>query len=201
MLIAKYAFLLISAVSVLGCKKDSATNKEKYIVSASKMIGLTGKNWDDAAPDLNQKFGYQYVAASPGASNLVKAEVNLPAIDDSSKIEEGNLYINVTPDNLATFTAYRTKPIPQSAAYAMMLNYNNESLRILTGITYSWASYTEDNTGWNAPVDTVLSKLRSSKTEDRFSIGYKTLPRGTSFSLLLDKQADGQYIFSFTGNW
>lgn len=146
-------------------------------------------------------MGYQYIAAQPGASNLVKAEVRVPAIDDSSRIEDGTVYLNVAPDNIVKYTEYYTEPVPQTIAYAMMLNYNSESLRVLTGITSSRGSYTENNLGRNATVDTILSRLRSGQTTDQLSISHQISGRGTTFTMVLFKQTDGRYVFNYRCFW
>lgn len=197
----KYFYVLFVVSTVFSCKKEEVSQKEQYIVSASKMIGLTGIDWNNAEPELKSKWGYKYVAAQPNATNLVKAEIRLPTIDDSSKIEQGNLYFNVTPDNVISFARYYTDPIPQAAAYGMMLNYHGVSLKILTGITHTTASYEENNTGANSTVAGILEKLRDGQTKDRLAISYKTLPRGSTFSMLLFKQNDGNFVFEFRGRW
>lgn len=197
----KYYLMLIVAVAVISCNKDGASKTDKYIVSASKMIGLTGDNWNNAEPKLMDKVGYQYAGSPVNVSNLVKAEVRLPAIDDSTKIENGAIYLNVAPDNVIHYAAYDTEPIAQTIAYAMMLNYNNESLKALTGITSSRGSFVDNNIGGSATVDGILSKLKNGQAADQLAISYQISGRGTIFTIVVFKQNDGRYQFSYRGNW
>ena len=83
----------------------------------------------------------------------------------------------------------------------MMLNYHSESLKILTGITNALAAYTDNNMATNSTVADILEKLRNRQAVDQLSISYKTLPRGTTFSMVLFKQNDGLYVFEYRGNW
>ena len=193
--------MLMVAVALFSCKKDTVSKTEKYIVSASKMIGLTGDNWNNAESKLKNKVGYQYTGSSANASNLVKAEVRLPAIDDSSKIENGAIYLNVAPDNVIYYAAYQTEPTAQAVAYAMMLNYNNESLKTLNGITSSSGSYQNNNIGGSATVDDILSKLKSGQAAEQLAISYRVSARGTIFTMIVFKQNDGRYQFSYSGDW
>ena len=189
------------AAAVFSCNRNAVTKTDKYIVSASKMIGLTGDNWNNAELKLKDKVGYQYAGSPANMTNLVKAEVRLPAIDDSTRIENGAIYLNVAPDNVIHYAAYETEPIAKLVAYAMMVNYNNESLKTLTGITSSGGSYEDNNIGGNTTVDDILSRLKSGQAATQLAISYRISGRGTIFTMVVFKQNDGRYQFSYRGDW
>lgn len=51
------------------------------------------------------------------------------------------------------------------------------------------------------PVDTVLSKLKNGQTADQLAISYQISGRGTIYTIVVFKQNDGRYQFSYRGNW
>ncbi len=156
---------------------------------------------NDAEPQLSDKIGYRYEAATLAASSNVKGEANLPAVDDSSKIDNGAIYLNIIPENIVKYAAYTTGPISQAAAYAMMLNYNGESLKTLMGIMSTSGSITENNIAANAKIDVIVARLKSGQAADRINIFYKMGGRGITYIIDVSKQSDGRYIFSYSGNW
>jgi hypothetical protein len=195
--ICRYSLILVSFAAVFSCGKDAADKGDTYIVSASKMIEIRANNWSYAESRLQNKKDYQYTPSSPNLSNVIKAEVHLPAIDDSNRTVNGTILLNVAPDNMISYAAFHTDPVAQTVAYAMMLNYNHESLQALTGITSSIGEVVENNIGGNPAVSVVLSKLNSGQTADQLGITYNA-GQG-NFTMVIFRQSDGRYIFSYRG--
>ena len=193
----RYVYILLFVTTLFSCSKDGDSSG-KYIVSASKMIGLTGTNWSSAESQLSSKTGYRYSPAAANLANVLKATVDLPAVDDSNRTVKGAILLNISPDNLITFASFNTEPLEQSVAYAMMLNYNNESLRKLTGISFSIGEVIENGRGGNTTVDAVLAKVRAGQPADQLGVSYTT-PQGR-FGIILFRQTDGRYIFSNRGS-
>ena len=75
-MIGKYFLSFLTIVTILSCNKEKQDGT--YIVNASKMIGLTGNNWSNVEPQLNNKTGYQYTTAL--ANSGIKAVVNLAGL-------------------------------------------------------------------------------------------------------------------------
>ena len=59
-MIGKYFLIFLAATAVFSCSKDATSKSDTYIVSASKMIGLTGNSWGNAEPQLSDKIDYRY---------------------------------------------------------------------------------------------------------------------------------------------
>src|SRR6186997_3585021 len=95
-MIRNYFLGFLTIVTLLSCNKEEQEGGT-YIVNANKMIGLTRNNWNNVEPQLNNKTGYQYTP-SP-ASTGIKAEVHLPALDDSNRVVNGNILLNIALDN------------------------------------------------------------------------------------------------------
>jgi hypothetical protein len=107
----------------------------------------------------------------------------------------GTILLNVAPDDRISYAAFETEPVTKTVAYAMMLNYNNESLKTLTGISSSIGQVVENGMGGNPAVSVVLSKLQSGQEASQLGITYRTA--GGSFTMLVYRQNDGRYIFSY----
>ena len=128
----------------------------------------------------------------------MKPEVHLLDIDDSNKAVSGTILLNVAPDNRISYAAFDTAPLTKTVAYAMMLNYNNESLQTLTGISSSIGEVVENRSGGNTTVGVVLSKLNSGQEADQLGITYNSA-RGR-FTTVVFRQNDGRYILSYRGS-
>jgi hypothetical protein len=192
-MIGRYFLSFLTMVIVLSCNKEKQDGT--YIVNAGKMIELSGYNWSNEASQLNRKTGYRYTAAP--ANSGIKAEVHLPALDDSNRAVNGTVLLNIANDNRVQFVMFNTDPIAQSAAYAMMLNYNNASLQSITGITSSIGEVVENGAGGNPPVSVVLSKLTNGQVADQLAITYYCAQG--HFTMVIFKQSDGRFIFSYRG--
>ena len=193
-MISKYFVSFLTIVTILSCNKEK--QEGTYIVNASKIIGVTRNNWSNVEPQLNNKTGYRYTAAP--ANSGIKAEVHLLALDDSNRVVNGTMLLNIALDNRVQFTMFTTDPIVQSAAYAMMLNYYNGSLQSMTGITFSIGEVIENGVGGNVPVSVVLSKLINGQVADQLAITYNCTQG--QFTMVIFKQSDGRFIFSYRGS-
>ncbi len=191
----KYLFFVLAIAALFSCSKDEASKSGIYIVSASKMIGLKSNSWSNVEPQLKNKKGYQYTKSPENLSNVIKAEVHLPAIDDSNRTVNGSIFLNIAPDDRVFHASFSSEPLPKTAAYAMMLNYNNETLKTLTGITSSIGQIQENRNGINDKVDVVLSKVLSGQDADILGITYKT-GQG-EYTMVVFRQNDGRYVFSY----
>lgn len=194
-MIRKYFLLFLSVIAVASCRKDGSGNT--YVVSASKMIALTRDNWNNAESQLRHKKGYQYTKSPENISTVIKAEVSLPAVDNSNRNVKGSILLNIAPDNIVNYAAFNTDPVSRPAAYALMLNYDQETLQTVTGISSSLGEITENNMGGNTASSVILSKLNSGQTADKLAITY-TSTQG-SFTMAIFRQNDGRYIFSYRG--
>jgi len=195
-MIWKFFLIFLAAAVVTSCSKDGR-NGNTYLVSASKMIGLTGNNWNKAELQLRHSKDYEYTKSPDNISTIIKAEVSLSAVDDSNRNAKGSILLNIAPDNIVSYAAFDTDPISQAAAYAMMLDYDHETLQSVTGISSSLGEITENNMGGNTAVSVVLSKLNSGQTADKLAISYTSVPG--SFTMVIFRQSDGRYIFSYRG--
>jgi hypothetical protein len=191
----KYLFFVLATAALFSCSKDGESIYGLYIVSASKMISLKTNSWETVEPQLKNKSGYQYNKAADNLSNVLKATVTLPAIDDSSRDVKGKILLNIAPDNRIFHASFDTEPISKTLAYAMMLNYNNETLKTLTAITSSIGQIQENQNGRNDRVDVVISKLNSGQDADILGITYKT--GQAEHTMVVFRQNDGRYIFSY----
>lgn len=194
-MIYKYLLIVLAIVTVFSCNKDADDKQDTYLVSARKMIDLKSNNWSHAEPLLKNKNGYQYTKSAENLSAVLKATVALPAIDDSNRAVNGSILLNLAPDDRIFHASFTTEPIARTAAYAMMFNYNNESLQILTGISSSFGQIVENGNGRNDKADVVLSKLSSGQEADQLGITYRT-GQG-DFTMIIFRQTDGRYIFSY----
>jgi hypothetical protein len=192
-MISRYFLSFIAFVAVLSCNKEKQNGT--YIVNAGKMIDMTGNNWSNVEAQMHLKTGYEYTASPP--STGIKAEVHFPALDDSNRTVSGAILLNIANDNRVQFAMFTTDPMPQPAAYAMMLNYNNGSLQSMTGITSSIGEIIENGAGGNPPVSTVLSKLINGQIADQLAIIYNCAQG--RFTMVIFKQSDGRFIFSYRG--
>ena len=193
-MIRKHVLNFLALLTILSCNKE---NKDggTYIVNASKVIGMARNNWSNVEPQLINKTGYQYTSSPPNTG--IKAEVHLLALDDSNRVVNGNILMNIALDNRVQFTKFDTDPIDKSAAYAMMLNYYNNTLQSITGITYSNGEVIENGQGGNVPVSVVLSKLTSGQLADQLAITYNCTQG--QFTMVVFKQTDGRFVFSYRG--
>jgi len=185
----RYLLGLLALVAVLSCSKEK---NDSYYVNASKMIGLTGNNWNNMESQLRDKNGYKYTTATPNSG--IKAVVDLKAVDDSNRAVNGAILLNIANDNRVQFAMFNTDPITQSVAYAMMLNYNNASLQSISGITSSVGEVQENGMGSNPAVSVVLSKLTSGQIAETLGITYDCAQG--HFTIVVFKQSDGHFIFS-----
>jgi hypothetical protein len=198
-MIAKYFFVLLIATAFFSCKKDPVSSNEKYIVSANKIIGLTGVTFDNATAQVSNKMGYRFEAAPQNVSNLLKGEVHLPAVDDSTKLEGGVVYLHIATNNIVDVASYSIEPVSQSVAYAMMLAYYNELSKTPTGITYMGGNYIETNTGGPTSADFILAKLKSGQPAYLMQLTYGINGKGITINVTTERRSDGQYLFSFGG--
>jgi hypothetical protein len=196
-MICKYLLIVLATAVVISCSKDAARKHDTYTVSARKMIGLKSNNWSNAEPQLKDKKGYQYMKSPENLSAVIKAEVHLPAIDDSNRVVNGAMLLNIAPDNGIFYTSFITDPLAKSEAYAMMLNYYNESLKTLTDITFSIGEIVENGRGENVSIGVIVSKVESGHEADQVAITYRS--RQGKFILGLFRKNDGRYVFSYRG--
>jgi hypothetical protein len=195
-MIGKFFLVFLVVTTAFSCKKDSASKDDMYIASASKIIDLGGSNWNNTEPQLKRKIGYRYEAAPPNVSAFHKAEVHLSAIDDSSRTE-GEVYLHIANSNIIDRALYAPPPLSQSAAYAMMLNYNNESLKIPGGVTPLQGQYIENGTGGLTSVNAILTKIKNGQAADNLLVTYAINGRGTTIQIGVHRINDGRYEFGF----
>lgn len=190
--------LAVIAISSCGKKSDSDGSYGNYYVSAKAIIDITNNGWGYAEPRLKNKIGYDYLKSPENLGSLIKAEVHLPAIDDSNRVVKGEVLLNIAPDNRIFHASFDSEPVSKSEAYAMLLNYNNKSLQILTGITYSTGGYIQNGGGGNTTVADVLSKVTNNQEADQLSVTYHSA-QGRYTAVVFSKN-NGRYTFSFRGN-
>lgn len=190
-----FLFVLVTA-GVLSCSKDRERNT--FLVSARKMISITTSDWNNTEPQLNGKTGYRYTKSPENLSTVIKAEVTLPAIDDSNRTAKGSVLLNIAPDNRVFHASFDTEPFAKVAAYAMLLNYNRESLETVSGVSGSIGEVIENGRGGNTTVDAVLSKVSSGQEADQLGVTYHTAQG--KFTMVVFKQPDGRYVFSYRGS-
>jgi hypothetical protein len=190
-------FLALVAVVTLSCSKDGKEGNT-YIVSARKMIAITSNGWSASEPQLSDKKGYQYTKAADNLSTVIKAEVTLPSVDDSNRNVKGSILLNIAPDNRIFYAAFDTEPLVKTAAYAMLMNYNNETLQTVSGISSSIGGYVENGSGGNTTVTAVLSKVSNGLEADQLAVTYNS-SQG-NYTMVVFRQTDGRYIFSYRGN-
>jgi hypothetical protein len=194
-MIRTFSLLVLVAVVALSCKKDAG---DTYVVSARKMIAITSNGWSASEPQLSGKRGYQYTKAADNLSTVIKAEVSLPAVDDSNRTAKGSILLNIAPDNRIFYAAFDAEPLVKTAAYAMLLNYNSETLQTLQGITSSIGGYVENGNGGNTTVAAVLSKVSNGQEADQLAVTYNS-GQG-NYTMVVFRQNDGRYLFSYRGN-
>ncbi len=186
----RYLLSFLTLVGVLSCSKEENVT---YYVNAHKMIELAGNNWNNVESQLSHRNGYKYTTAPPNSG--IKAAVGLKAVDDSNRAVNGAILLNIANDNRVQFAMFNTDPIAQSLAYAMMLNYNNASLQSFSGITSSVGELQENGMGSNPAVSVVLSKLTSGQIAETLGITYNCTQG--HFTMVVFKQSDGRFIFSY----
>jgi hypothetical protein len=194
-MIRTFSLLVLVAVVALSCKKDAG---DTYVVSARKMIAITSNGWSASEPQLSGKRGYQYTKAADNLSTVIKAEVSLPAVDDSNRTAKGSILLNIAADNGIFYAAFDAEPLVKTAAYAMLLNYNSETLQTLQGITSSIGGYVENGNGGNTTVAAVLSKVSNGLAADQLAVTYNS-GQG-NYTMVVFRQNDGRYLFSYRGN-
>ena len=194
-MISRYLFAL-GTVALFSCSKDSVQNT--FIVSAQKMISITSNDWSNTERELRGKTGYRYTKSQDNLSTIIKAEVSLPAIDDSNRLVNGSILLNIAPDDHVFYAGFDTDPLAKTVAYAMFLNYNNETLQGLTGISSSIGEFSQNGSGGNMTATAVLSKIISSEEADQLGVSYNSAHG--KFTLVVFRQNDGRYIFSYRGN-
>lgn len=184
-----------------ACKKDNDAANKKYIATASKIVALAGMNWTIVEEtQLKNKVDYKFEAAQPSASQHVKGEVDIPAIDDSSRFEDCQVYLHILPNNTIDQASYYTQPMSQFAAYAMMLNYVSQSLRLPTGVTPLQGQYNENGSGSIASVESILQKVRNNQTANYLLVTYGVNGRGIKITLNLTKRDNNLYEFYYGAN-
>lgn len=191
----KYLFIVLATAAIFSCSKDGESKRGLYIVSASKMIGIKSNSWSYVEPLLKNKTGYRYSKSPDNLNAVIKAEVHLPAIDDSNRTANGSILLNIAPDDRIFHASFTTVPLSKTAAYAMMLNYNKESLKTLTGISFSIGEIVENGWGGNDRVEVILSKLASGQEADQLAITYRS--GQAEYTMVIFRQNDGRYIFSY----
>jgi hypothetical protein len=194
-MIRTFFFLVLVAVAALSCKKAADNEGGTYIVSARSMISIASNDWSATEPQLSTKTGYRYTKSPANLSNVIKAEVHLPAVDDSNRAAKGSILLNIAPDNRISYADFNTEPIPKTAAYSMMLNYNNETLQTISGITSSIGGFVENGNGGNTTISAVLSKLSNGQEADQLDVTYNA-SQG-KYTMAVFRQNDGRYIFSY----
>ena len=73
-MLGRYILIFVVASVLFSCVKFGSDGST-YIVSASKMIGLTGNNWDNVESQLRNKKGYKYAKSPDNLSYIIKATV------------------------------------------------------------------------------------------------------------------------------
>ena len=194
-MINKRLFALIMVAGV-ACSKDAVHNT--FMVSAKKMISITSTDWSLTERELRGKTGYRYTKSPENLSSIIKAEVGLPSIDDSNRAVKGSILLNIAPDNHVFYAAFDTDPLVKTVAYAMLLNYNNETLQGLTGISSSIGEFSQNGSGGNTTATAVLSKIIGSEEADQLGVTYNSAQG--KFAMIVFRQNDGRYIFSYRGN-
>lgn len=194
-MINKRLFALIMVAGV-ACSKDAVHNT--FMVSAKKMISITSTDWSLTERELRGKTGYRYTKSPDNLSSIIKAEVGLPSIDDSNRAVKGSILLNIAPDNHVFYAAFDTDPLVKTVAYAMLLNYNNETLQGLTGISSSIGEFSQNGSGGNTTATAVLSKIIGSEEADQLGVTYNSAQG--KFAMIVFRQNDGRYIFSYRGN-
>ena len=195
-MIRKLLLPALVALCALSCKKDSTDST--YIVSARKMIGISSNDWRATESQLSSKAGYRYIKSADNLSTVIKAEVHLPAIDDSNRTAKGSILLNIAPDNRVFYASFNTEPLGKAAAYAMLLNYNNETVQTLSAITSSIGGFVENGNGGNTTVSAILSKISNGQEADQLDITYNAVQG--KFTMAVFRQNDGRYIFSYWGS-
>ena len=104
----------------------------------------------------------------------------------------------MAPDNHVFHASFDAEPLEKTAAYAMMLNYNNETLKTLTSISSSIGGYVENGIGGNTTVSAILSKISNGQDADQLAVTYYS-SQG-NYTMVVFRQSDGKYIFSYRGN-
>jgi hypothetical protein len=189
-------FLILSlAIIIFSCTKNEGSESNTYLVSADKMITIATTNWPVTEPQLKSKRGYQNTRITDSRAAYLKVIVQLPAVDDSNRAVKGRILLNITPDDRISHAAFDTEPLARTVAYAMMLNYHNETLNTLTGITGLTGQVVDAGRGSNPTADVVISKLTSGQEADQLAISYR-LARGVSTIACL-RQTDGRYLVSY----
>jgi hypothetical protein len=195
-MLRNFLLLSLATVTLLSCSKDS--DDDTYLVSAPKIIAITSNDWSVSEPGLKNKKDYKYTISPENQAAFIKAEVHLPAIDDSNRAVNGSVLLNIAPDNHVFYAAFNTEPLAKTAAYAMMLNYNNQTLQTLTGISSSIGGYVENGNGGNTTVAEILTKVSNGQEADQLAVTYNS-SRG-SYTAVVFRENDGRYIFSYRGN-
>jgi hypothetical protein len=108
---------------------------------------------------------------------------------------KGRVLLNIGLDNRIFHASFNADSLPKAEAYAMMFNYNSESLKTLTRITDSIGGIQENNIGWNDKVSVVLAKLDSGIEADQLAITYRT--NQSEFTMVVFRQNYGRYVFSY----
>lgn len=194
-MIYKYLLIALALTAVFSCRKDEAGEQDSFAASAEKMIALKSNDWSKAEPQLKDKAGYQYTKSPDNLSAFIKAEVHLPAVDDSNRTVNGKVLLNVAPDDRVFHASFTTEPLAKATAYAMMLNYNNQTLKTITGISFSIGEIVENGRGGNDKVDVVLSKINNGQEADQLGITYRSAQG--EFTMVVFRQSDGRYVFSY----
>lgn len=192
---SEFLIIVLATALISSCGKDGQGRGDIYLVSAGKMIGIKSNSWSSVAPQLKNKKGYRYTKSPDNLSQVIKAEVHLPARDQSNRTVNGTILLNIAPDNSIFHASFNTDPLPKAVAYAMMLGYNEESLKTLSGITFSIGSFVQNGRGGNDRADVILSKVNSGQEAEQLGITYRS-GQG-EYTMVVFRQNDGRYVFSY----
>lgn len=190
----KYLLLLSLFGLIISCGKD--TTSPFYIVSAAKMIAMTGNDWNTVEPELSNKKDYSFTKF-PQPSGDISSVVTMPAIDDSNRTIQGTFILNITVSNKIRYAGFSVSSLTQADAYALMLNYNNETVQNVPDISYSMGDMADSVFMGNTPVTVIVEKLQTGADAEKLAITYNTSIG--SFMMVVSKLSDGTYAFGFDG--
>lgn len=192
--LTKYLLFLSLSGFLFSCGKDTAT--PIYIVSAAKMISMTGNDWSNVEPDVSNKKDYLFTKF-PQPSGDISSVVTMPAIDDSNRTVQGTFILNITVSNKIRYAGFSVSSLTQAEAYALMLNYNYETVQNVPDISFSIGDMADSAFMGNTPVTVIIEKLQTGADADKLAISYDTSIG--SFIMVVSKLSDGTYAFGFDG--
>jgi hypothetical protein len=194
-------FVLVVCASVFSaCHKDMV-KPEVFIASPDTLINIIGKDWDEVNLQLNNKVVYGYDQVPDDQVSPIKAVVSLPVIDTSIGLVNCSLILNVdsATNKVVTVFMQTIDSLPKfgkSEAYALMLHYCNEGIKLQTDSANSFGTY-GDGMQVTTTIDDLLSKLNSgfdTNMSMHFNVGKADI------SLVLAKTSERRYTFSLNGH-